>query len=186
MSSISRHALGMIECNSVSRGVIVSDVLIKTSNITLIQSSPICPGKYYSLVAGTVDNVRASLDKGCVAARPFLVDYVLIPNVHPDVQKATLFSTCPDEIDALGIIETHSLATCLEVADVVAKIADVQLIEVRLAKCMGGKAFVSFTGDVAAVEVAKEAGKDLAQSKGVLVHAIAIAHPHKDIHRFLV
>lgn len=186
MKQDTRHALGMIECNSVSRGVVVSDAMLKTSGVTLVQSTPICPGKYLSLVAGTVDAVRACLDKGIVAARPFLVDHVLIPDVHPDVQKAASFSACPGEIDSLGLIETHSLATCLEVADRVAKAADVRLIELRLGKCMGGKAFVSFTGDVAAVESARQVGADLARKRGVLVHDIAIARPHGDVHRFLV
>ena len=186
MKTEPRRALGMIECNSVSRGVVVTDAMLKTSGVTLLQSSPICPGKYLSLVAGTVDAVRACLERGVEAAHPFLVDSVLIPDVHPDVQKAASFSASPETIDALGLVETHSLATCLEVADRVAKAADVRLIEVRLGKCMGGKAFVSFTGDVAAVEAARAVGADLARRRGVLVHDIAIARPHGDVHRFLV
>jgi len=43
------------------------------------------------------------------------------------------------------------VATLLQAADAAAKRAPVQLLEIRLAMALGGKAFVIMTGDVASV-----------------------------------
>ena len=63
-----------------------------------------------------------------------------------------------EALEALGIIESFSVASLIEGADAMAKSANVQLVEVRLAMALGGKAFASVTGSVAAVTAAVEAG----------------------------
>jgi len=89
-------------------------------------------------------------------------------------------------IQALGVIETHAMATCLEVADRVAKAAAVSLVEIRLSRCLGGKSFVSFTGDIGSVRSAATVGEDLARHRGQLIHSVVIARPHQKLHRFIV
>ena len=63
-----------------------------------------------------------------------------------------------ETLEALGIVESFSVASLIEGADAAVKTANVELIEIRLAMALGGKAFVTLTGDVAAVESAVDAG----------------------------
>ena len=178
-------AIGVVETNSIPRGVKVIDEMVKMSEITIVESCPICPGKYLNIVSGTLSAVRSAVDHGIKTAGTFLVDTVLIPDVDKSVLKAVMRVTPLTEIGSLGIIETHSMATALEVADIVVKSANVDLVEVRLAKCLGGKSFVSFTGGIASVRSASESGEKLARSRGQLVHSIVIPKPHKKLHTFI-
>ena len=71
-------------------------------------------------------------------------------------------------------------------ADISAKAADVDLIEVRLGRGMGGKSYVIITGEVAAVEAsvrAAEAGEGL---EGLIASSVVIPSPHMDMIRALM
>ena len=62
-------------------------------------------------------------------------------------------------------------------ADAALKAADIQGLELRLGSGLGGKAFFTFTGDVAAVEAAIDAGRHLVQERGLLVDIEVIPSP---------
>ena len=55
----------------------------------------------------------------------------------------------PSSLKALGILEFFSVTGAIIAADAAAKAANVSLIEIRLGTGIGGKSFVTFTGDVA-------------------------------------
>ncbi|MDW8131073.1 MAG: BMC domain-containing protein [Bryobacterales bacterium] len=73
------------------------------------------------------------------------------------------------------------MASLIEAADAAVKAADVRLIELRLAMALGGKAFVTMTGDVAAVEAAVSAGAAVVAQKGLLVNRVVIASPRPEL-----
>ena len=73
------------------------------------------------------------------------------------------------------------MASIIEAADAAVKAADIQLITIHLAMAIGGKAFVSFTGDVAAVQSAVDAGSAIVEAKGLLVEKVIIPSPRKEI-----
>ena len=85
------------------------------------------------------------------------------------------------KLEALGIVEAFSVSALIEAADAAAKAAFVKLIEIRLAMALGGKAFVTFTGEVAAVETAANAGAAAAGRKGLLVEKVVIAQPRQEL-----
>jgi len=59
----------------------------------------------------------------------------------------------------------------------VAKSAKVTLVEIRVGRGMGAKAFFPFTGEISDVKTALKAGKDVVAAKGMLVDAVAISRP---------
>jgi microcompartment protein CcmL/EutN len=56
-------------------------------------------------------------------------------------------------------------------------------MEIHLAMAIGGKGYVTLTGDVAAVRTAVEVGADYIRSKGLLVQKIVIPQPREEILR---
>ena len=74
----------------------------------------------------------------------------------------------PDRVQAIGIMESFSLATMIICADQILKAAELQAIELRLGNGLGGKAYFTYTGDVAAVKAGTDAGEAIAQEKGYL------------------
>ena len=87
---------------------------------------------------------------------------------------------------AVGVMETFSLASSISAADTAVKAADVELIEVRLGRGMGGKSFVIVTGEVAAVEAAVQAAEGSEQTQGLISSSVVIPSPHMDIIRALL
>ena len=73
------------------------------------------------------------------------------------------------------------MASLIEGADAAVKAANVQLIEIRLAMALGGKAFVTLTGDVAAVEAAVDAAAQVVGQKGLLVNKVVIPRPRPEL-----
>jgi microcompartment protein CcmL/EutN len=59
----------------------------------------------------------------------------------------------------------------------------VKLIEIRLAMALGGKAFVTLTGPVGAVESAVAAGAEVVSRAGLLVNTVVIPSPRKELLR---
>ena len=92
----------------------------------------------------------------------------------------------PEQVGALGIVESFSVASLLEGADAAAKAANVTLLEIRLAMALGGKAYFTMTGDVAAVQSAAHAAKLVIAERGLLVNSVVISRPHPDVYREVV
>jgi len=110
-----------------------------------------------------------------------VIDCFMIANLHESIFPAISGTVKVERLDALGIVESFSVASLIEGADAAAKAADVQLIEVRLAMALGGKAFVTLTGDVAAVESAVAAGAEAIGRKGLLVNKVVIPRPRPEL-----
>lgn len=171
------QAIGMVEFTSIARGIYAADQMVKTSDVEIVTAGSSCPGKYIAIVQGDVAAVQDSVSVGERFAEEFLVDSIVIPNVNPAVFPAITGATMPDEIQALGIIESFSLSTMVIAADAILKSAELQPLELRLGNGLGGKSFFTFTGDVAAVETGVEVGKAIAEEKGLLVNAEVIPSP---------
>ncbi len=171
------NAIGMVEFTSIARGIYATDQMLKTSDVEIVTASSVCPGKYIAIVHGDVAAVNESVSIGDRIAGEFWVDSIIIPNVSPLVFPAITGATMPERIQALGIMESFSLATMVIAADAILKAANLEPLELRLGTGLGGKSFFTFTGDVAAVEAGIEAGKSIVEEKGLLVNAEIIPSP---------
>jgi microcompartment protein CcmL/EutN len=176
-----KNAIGLIELSSIAAGYQVADAMLKTADVEILLSRSICSGKYMVLIGGDVAAVAASVQAGGVTGRGSIIDAFIIPNVHASVFPAIAGSNKIDLLQALGIIESFSVASLIEAADAAVKAANIELIEVRLAMALGGKAFVTLTGDVAAVRAAVDAGAAVVSAKGMLVNKVVIPQPRKEL-----
>lgn len=179
-------AIGLLEFLSIAKGIESTDIALKASTVDLLLARPICPGKYIFLISGDVSNVRNSVDSAKRIGIETVVDELVIPNIHPDLIPAISAITVIEEINALGIIETFSCASTIEAADVAAKTAEVSLIEVRLGMGIGGKAFLTLTGEVEAVKSSIKSAAMIPERKGLLVRKVVIPSPHRDIKNFIL
>ncbi len=176
-----QKSIGLIELNSIAAGLDVADIMLKTANVDLLLARTICSGKYMVIVSGDVAAVSSSIDAGTSKWEAAIIDTMLIPRVHEDILPAVAGQNIVENVDALGIIESFSVASLLEAADVAAKAADVRIIEIRLAMALGGKAFVTVTGVVSAVQAAVDAGAEVVAAKGMLVNKVVIPAPQKNL-----
>jgi len=180
-SSTHTNALGMVEFNSIAVGIEATDAMLKESEVELIIAKTICSGKYIALVKGDTAAVRSSVEKGEQVGDIACVDSFVIPNVHASLFTAFASATPQQEVNALGILECFSVSSCVLAADRAAKTAQVTIMEIRMGIGIGGKAFFTMTGDVAAVRSALEAAAMVASDKGLLVRKILIPQPREEV-----
>lgn len=171
------RAIGMVEFNSIAKGIYAADQMAKISEVAFAAASSTCPGKYIAIVYGDVAAVEDSVRIGERMAAEFFIDSIIIPNVDPGVFPAITGATMPEHVQAVGIMESFSLATMVVCADAILKAAELEPIELRLGNGLGGKSYFTYTGDVAAVQAGTDAGMEIAKEKGLLVNAEVIPSP---------
>ena len=64
MGISSRMAIGMVELNSIARGIETCDYMVKAATVELLRSSTVCPGKYLILISGETGDVKDSMTEG--------------------------------------------------------------------------------------------------------------------------
>lgn len=176
-----KKALGIVELENIVQGILAADTMAKASNIELVEANSVCPGKYLVIISGDVGAVKSAVKSAEAVCVGTVIDKHVIPNVHEDVFPAITGTTYVKEIKALGIIETFSAVSAIIAGDTAVKAANVNLLEIRLARGMGGKAVVTLTGDVGAVKSAVDSGSKTALENGLLLDKLVIPAPHKEL-----
>ena len=175
------RAIGMVEYQTVSAGITATDLMIKTADVEILQSTVICPGKYITLIGGELSAIAASIEAAKVQLGEKLTDSFVLGNPHQDIFPAIYGGAPVEDAKALGILETFSAPAIINAADTAAKTSDVSLLELRIARGMGGKSYMLLTGDVAAVTAAIEAAKIRAGEEGLLIDSSVIPNPDKSL-----
>lgn len=180
-------SIGLLELSSVARGVEVADAVLWEARVEMLLASPVQPGKYVLLYTGSVDDVRSATRRGVELASSDLVDQLVIEQLHEQVlpilrRKGGRIN---GQLDALGLIETTTVAAAIVACDVSLKTASVDLIDLRIANGLGGKSFFTVTGEVSDVRSAVQGGARSASERGLLAREVIIPRPHPELSRHL-
>lgn len=176
-------AIGMIEYKTVCAGITATDLMVKTSEVDIIEAQTVCPGKYIAIVTGDLSAVKAAVDTAKNMDGEKSIDSFVLGNPDPSIFPAIVGTTNVDvnSVNALGVIETFDAAQIIVAADNAVKTSDVKLIEIRLARGMCGKSYVTLTGEVAAVSAAVERAKEVVSQSGMLLDTTVIARPDRKL-----
>lgn len=187
------HVLGIVELDSVAQGYHVLDQMVKAAPVELIRVGIVNPGKFLIMVTGAVAEVEEAMKRGIAAAAECLLDYLFLPNLHPDVipalrpgggdtaRRSSAATVDGSGLDALGVIEAFTTTAGVEAADAAAKEAAVRIVEIRVGDEMGGKSSATVTGAVGEVEASLEVARNLLTGKQLLVRTTIIPRPHEDL-----
>jgi microcompartment protein CcmL/EutN len=149
-------------------------------------ATPTCPGNYVTLVYGDIASVENALATGIRLGGENVIDDLVIPNIEEQIFPAITGTSDVDKIEAVGVIESLSMASLIVAADAATKEATVQIIEIRLGSGIGGKSYVTLTGDVADVKAAVAGGVDAIKETGNIVYFTVIPSPHEDFKKLLL
>lgn len=187
-AALSDPAIALLEFDSISAGILSGDAMVKTSPIGSIYAGTVHPGKYLVLASGDTASVEIALATGREMGGGHVSDWVFLPDIHPDVMSAMTEAADAASFDgeALGIVETTTVAAVIDAADAGVKAADVTVSSVRLADGLGGKGYVLFSGVVAEVEAAVEAAVARTEPHGSVVRSDVIAQLHEEMAENLV
>jgi len=170
--------IGLLEFASIATGIEACDRVLKEAVVDVLFARPVSPGKYVILFTGSVEDVRSSMRVGAELHPDHLVDRLVLAGVHDDVLRALTRPVEAPELDAVGVIETFTVASAIEAADAAVKRGSVALIELTLARGIGGKSFLTLTGEVSDVEAAVDAGAAGPIEAGLLLRKVVIPRPH--------
>lgn len=173
-------AIGLLEFDSVAAGIRAGDAMVKRGPVAELVAGTVHPGKYLVLVGGEVADVEEALAAGREAGGGSIVDEVFLRDVHPDVIEAVRGARVPGSGEAVGVIETVTVAATLEAADAAVKGAAVYLMEINMADGLGGKAYSLFCGTVSDVEAAVSIGVSRI-SEASLVGSVVIPQIHTEM-----
>lgn len=179
------HSVAVYEFKSIAMGVQACDEALKTSGVELVSAEPVCPGKFEMLIAGKLAQVEVAGQRLERDYGEYIVDGIRLGRVDPSVVQALLGAQPQPEPGALGILEAFTVAATVMAADSGMKAANVQIMELRVARGMAGKGFVCFTGDVADVQAALQAASRYAKQEGLFIAESLIPAPHKDLWNYL-
>lgn len=176
-----KPALGLVELGSVALGLKAGDAMVKRSPVAVTYAGTVHPGKYVVLVGGEVADVEEALAAGREAGGAALLDDLFLPDVHPGVVAALAGARRAASGEALGVVETLTVAATVGAADRGLKGARVELREIHLADDLGGKAYCLFQGVLADVEAAVELAVAGLARPELLVAQVVIPRFHDEM-----
>ncbi len=176
-------AIALLELNNIADGIRVGDGMIKKAPIQVLRSGTVSHGKFLILVGGTVASVDEAYQEGVCLAGSALLDSLNLPDVHPRVVEALTGHPMPVRDEAVGILETPSIATTVEASDVAIKGAQVNILTLRLGDGFGGKGYVLLNGRVEDVQAAVELACQVANRKNVTACYQIIPRIHEGMAR---
>ena len=174
-------AIALIEFNNISTGIIAADAMIKKAPIAMLKAGTVSRGNYLVLIGGTVASVEESFKQGLNIGGEIVIDKVFLPGVHQQVMDAILGKKRKVQFEALGVIETASVAATIEVSDAAIKGTVINIVEMRLADSLGGKGFVLINGKVEDVETAVNIALNAISNKALWRNSIVITAIHFEL-----
>ena len=176
-------AIALLELTGIATGLPCADKMMKRAPITVIKSGTVHNGKFLILIGGSVASVEEAYYEGIANAADQVIDRVLLPDIHPHIHDAVLGKKNACDRDAIGIIETASVAATIQSADAAIKGAEVEVVEIRLADDLGGKAFAIFTGTIEDVQIALAIAHEKTTKEEFWIRETIIPRIHFDLAR---
>ncbi len=174
------NSIGLLEVKSIPVGMLTTDEMLKAADVKALISTPICPGKYMIAVYGNVGAVKSSMETGVQLADSSIVSSYIINNVHESIPAAITGTSEVDKILSVGVIETISALTAVMAGDIAAKASNIRLMEIRIARGLGGKGFLVFTGELSAVKSAMNSCLNQLKESGEITGSCVISSPHPE------
>jgi len=178
--------IGILELNSIAKGIEVTDAMLKVAQVEMYLTTPTCPGKYVALLYGDLSSVENAIKTGIRIGGEFVIEDLVIPHVEEQIFPAITGTTEIKDIKAVGVIESLSISSLIEAADACTKEANVCILEIRLGSGIGGKSYVTLTGDVSDVEAAVRSGVEAIRQTGNIVYFTVIPSPHENFKQLLL
>lgn len=181
----SDSALGLVSTRSFPAIVGTADMMLKSSQVTLVGYEKIGSGYCTAVVRGKVADVRLAVEEGARTAEQFgqLVSKLVIARPMPNLQAVFPIGSHLVEIAqqqrgysrlsnrSIGLLETRGFPAMVGAADAMLKSADVQLASYEIIG--DGLCTAIVRGTVANVAMAIEVGMQEAERIGEL-HAVMI------------
>lgn len=191
-------AIGILETNGWTAGMVACDVMAKSANVHVVQAEWNDMLGAVIKIAGSPSDVQSAIEAGAASAsslKQLRASHCILspdtdalrailsppeynalieqPVVKPPLSPEAIMTSSQGQ--ALGFIETQGFTAVFEAIDTACKAASVEVVGKE--KLGGGYVTVVVRGDVAAVSAAVEAAKPKVEGLGKLIACHVIARP---------
>ncbi|AWZ47751.1 ethanolamine utilization protein [Clostridiaceae bacterium 14S0207] len=174
------NALGIVELNSIAKGIEITDIMLKSAELEVIYSRHICPGKYMIILTGDVGSVDEAVETIKKLDNKYILATFILPNADERIINGINKKYNNIEIKAIGVMEFTSVACGIIALDKALKNGEVQLVKFTLGNLIGGKCYFIITGVLSSVSESMKVAKDLIDSKKI-IHSAIIPSPDKNL-----
>lgn len=162
------NSIGAIEFRSISKGIEVSDFMVKKSEVEIIYFKMICPGKFIVIINGNEDAIKEAIECGCELGTNQIVDKFIVNAVHTDIINGLKNKYKNGSKGAYGIMETSSICSGIKALDRMLKEANVTVVKMQTAFVIGGKFVFIVSGEVSDIENGMNAAKKAINEKKII------------------
>ncbi len=151
-------AVAMLQVTDVPLGLRALDALLKEAPVEVLATGTVQCGHYLIAFGGQLEATLRSFDRALEVAGDAVHDSVLLPDAESRIVPAFRDGVVrpPSGGDALGVVQSAACPVILGAVDMALKGAEVDLLELRVADGLGGKALATLWGKVHDVEAAME------------------------------
>lgn len=179
-------SIGALEFRSISKGIEVSNEIIKKSEVEIIFFKTICPGKFLVIVTGDEGEVDEAIMYGETIGEGTIVDSFRVHAVSTPIIEAFRNKYSSKEVaGALGIMETSKVCAGIKALDKALKSSDIKLVKMQLAFGIGGKLVYIVTGTLSSIEYGLREGKEVL-TKSEHANISIIPSPSRDMTKHLL
>ena len=152
---ITNDAVAIVEFSTMPAGFIATDAATKESEISLLYSGTVHPGKFLLAFDGGVSETALALRAAKRSGRSALIDSIHLPFPHPQLRTRQTALIDTSEL-ALLAVETLTVPSLFGALDRTLKSTLVTLRLMQLADHLGGKSIAVLEGDLPDIESAHD------------------------------
>jgi len=148
----------MLQIVDVPCGLRALDALLKEAPVEILATGTVQCGHYLIAFGGQVEAVVRSFDRAVQTAGDTVTNSIVLPDAEGRIVPAFRDGVVrtPAQGDTLGVVQSAACPVLLGAVDAALKGAEVDLLELRVAEGLGGKALATLWGKVHDVEAAIE------------------------------
>lgn len=162
--------IGIVEFNSIPKGIENLDRVIKETNINVFKAGVTCPGKYYFIVYGDNQDI--------IEASKVLEDalkFEIISGVSKKMIEILERKNTKVLGNSIGVMEFFTISESVKALDMILKNNPVQALKLILGAGLAGKSYFVITGDTESIKTSLDKMDIKCKSKAI------INNPSKDI-----
>ncbi len=185
MNNNKKSNVAIVEFKSVSRGILVTDGMIKSARVDGVFAGTLCPGRYLTIVEGEVSAVESALETADKLGGRHVISSLIVSGINLKVIEAIGGDTVSAPLESIGIIEGMQMANLISSADICVDSANVEFADFRLAQGCGANSFYIVTGTLSSVNEAVKNAAGFLKKYGSLEAYKIIPNPDRQVWKWL-
>lgn len=178
------RSIASFEFKSISKGIEVTDEMVKLADVNIFYFRVICPGRLLVILGGEEDAIKTVFNKGNESGKREILDSQIISAAHNNLIQALTSRLVMKVNGAVGIVETMSISSGLKALDSTLKGGNLNLVKLQIASGISGRLVYTVSGDLSDVEQGIRIGEETIETKKIINTSI-IRSPDNMILKYL-